>query len=97
MGDARSLEHADENERRVEAVFDELKANGPDDVSYIVLRLEDDSFVHISFHDHPDDAANPITSLPSFDHFQDGHAQRRSGPIDQQPAELVGAYITTIE
>ncbi len=29
---------ADENQRRVEAVFDELAAAKPDNVSYIVLR-----------------------------------------------------------
>ena len=34
---------ADENQRRVEAVFDELAATKPDNVSYLVLRLADDS------------------------------------------------------
>jgi hypothetical protein len=29
-------------------------------------------------------------------HFQDGHAERRAGGVDQQTATLVGAYITTI-
>jgi hypothetical protein len=60
-------------------------------VSYIVLRLADDSFVHVSFHDHSDDEVNPIA------HFQDGHADRRAGAVNQQTAELVGAYITTID
>jgi hypothetical protein len=32
----------------------------------------------------------------SFAHFQDGHADRRDGPVDQQKATLVGAYIKTI-
>jgi|BarGraNGADG00212_2_1021979.scaffolds.fasta_scaffold09847_9 hypothetical protein len=35
-------EAANENQRRVEGVFDELSATRPDMVSYIVLRLEDD-------------------------------------------------------
>ena len=39
----QSAEAADENQRRVEGVFDELNANKPDNVSYIVLRLADDS------------------------------------------------------
>jgi len=30
-------------------VFAELAASKPDSVSYIVLRLADDSFVHLSF------------------------------------------------
>ena len=92
----RSAEEADENQRRVEGVFAELEATTPDNVSYIVLRLADDSFVHVSFHDHGDDEVNPIASTAAFVHFHDGHAQRRAGGVDQQTATLVGAYITTI-
>jgi hypothetical protein len=92
----QSAEAADENQRRVEEVFAELEATTPDNVSYIVLRLADDSFVHVSFHDHGDDEVNPIASSAAFAHFQDGHAERRAGGVDQQTATLVGAYITTI-
>ena len=88
---------ADENQRRVEGVFAELDENKPDNVSYIVLRLADDSFVHVSFHDHGDDEVNPIASTAAFAHFQDDHAGRREGPVDQQTAELVGVYITKID
>jgi hypothetical protein len=87
---------ADENQRRVEGVFAELAATKPANVSYLVLRLADDSFVHLSFHDHRDDDVNPIASTAAFAHFQDGHADRREGGVDQQTAALVGAYITTI-
>jgi hypothetical protein len=93
----QSAEAADENQRRVEGVFDELAANKPDNVSYIVLRLVDDSFLHVSFHDHGDDEVNPIASTAAFAHFQDGHGDRRAGGVEQQTAELVGAYITTID
>ena len=93
----KSAEAADENQRRVEGVFQELAATKSETVSYIVLRLEDDSFVHLSFHNHGDDEANPITSTAAFAHFQDGHADRRAGAVDQQKATLVGAYITTID
>jgi hypothetical protein len=92
----QSAEAADENQQRVEGVFAELEATTPDNVSYIVLRLADDSFVHVSFHDHGDDEVNPIASTAAFAHFQDGHAERRAGGVDQQTATLVGAYITTI-
>ena|SRR2546428_5200370 len=92
-----SAEAADENQRRVEAVFAELAATRPETVSYIVLRLEDDSFVHVSFHNHGEDEINPIASTPAFAHFQDGHAERRAGAVKQQRAQLVGAYITTID
>jgi hypothetical protein len=93
----QSAEAADENQRRVEGVFTELAATAPGNVSYIVLRLADDSFVHLSFHDHGDDEVNPIASTPAFAHFQDDHAARREGGVDQQTAKLVGAYITTID
>ena len=92
-----SAEAADENQRRVEAVFDELAAAEPDNVSYIVLRSADDSFEHVSFHDHGDDEVNPIASTAAFSHFQEGHADRREGGVDQQTATLVGAYITVID
>jgi hypothetical protein len=93
----KSPEAADENQRRVEGVFADLDANKPDNVSYIVLRLADDSFVHVSFHDHGDDEVNPIGSTAAFAHFLEGHADRRDGGLDQQTATLVGAYITAIE
>ena len=93
----RSAEDADENHRRIEGVFAELAEAKPDNVSYIVLRLADDSFVHVSFHDHGEDEVNPIASTAAFAHFQDDHAGRREGGVDQQTAELVGKYITTID
>ena len=92
----RSLQDAEENQRRVEAVFEELRSTKPANVSYIVLRLADNSFVHVSFHDHGDDEVNPIASTAAFARFQDGHADRREGGVDQQMATLVGAYITEL-
>ena len=64
-------------------------------MSYIVLRLADDSFVHVSFHNHGDEV-NPIASTAAFAHFQDGRADGREGGVDQQTATPVGAYVTTI-
>jgi hypothetical protein len=93
----RSTEDADENQRRIEGVFADLAASKPDNVSYVVLRLADDSFVHVSFHDHTDDEVNPIASTAAFAHFQDGHGERREGGVDQQTATLVGAYIRAID
>jgi hypothetical protein len=93
----RSSDAADENQRRVEGVFDELAVAAPDNVSYIVLRLADDSFVHVSFHNHGDDEVNPIASTAAFAHFQQDHEDRREGGVDQQIATLVGAYITVID
>jgi predicted SnoaL-like aldol condensation-catalyzing enzyme len=92
----QSAEAADENERRVRAVFTELEATRPDTVTYLVLRLADGSFVHVSFHDHGDDEVNPITSTAAFAEFQRDHERRRAGAVDQQTATLVGAYITRV-
>ncbi len=94
---ASSAEAADENQRRVEGVFAELAATRPENVSYLVLRLADDSFVHVSFHDHGDDEVNPIASTAAFAHFQENHGERREGGVDQQTATLVGAYITVVD
>jgi hypothetical protein len=93
----KSEKDADENQRRVEAVFATLHETNPHNVSYIVLRLADDSFLHVSFHDHGDEEPNPIASTPAFAHFQDGHETRRQGGVDQQVATLVGAYVTRID
>jgi predicted SnoaL-like aldol condensation-catalyzing enzyme len=93
----RSAEAADENQRRIEAVFAELADAEPDNVSYLVLRLADGSFLHVSFHNHGDDDVNPIASTAAFARFQEGHADRREGGVDQQTATLVGAYITAID
>jgi hypothetical protein len=93
----KSAEAADENQRRIEGVFAELRSTAPGNVSYIVLRLADDSFVHVSFHDHGDDEVNPIASTAAFAHFQDGHGDRREGGVDQQTATLVGSYVTVVE
>jgi hypothetical protein len=92
----KSKDDADENQRRVEAVFVELNESKPDNVSYIVLRLADDSFVHVSFHNHGDSDVNPISSTAAFAHFQENHDERRAGDVNQQTAQLVGAYITEI-
>ena len=92
----RSAEAAEENQRRVEAVFAELDQSRPDNVSYLVLRLADDSFVHISFHGHAPDGPNPIASTTAFSRFIDGDADRRDGEVNQQQATLVGSYLTVL-
>jgi hypothetical protein len=92
----KSSDDADENQRRIEGVFVELSESRPDNVSYIVLRLADDSFLHVSFHNHGDDQVNPISSTAAFAHFQDDHGSRRAGAVNQQIATLVGSYITEI-
>jgi hypothetical protein len=93
----KSPADAEENQRRVEGVFEELNATRLDNVSYLVFRLADDSFVHVAFQDIGDGEASPISSSAAFAHFQECHEKRRSGDVDQQVASLVGAYVTRID
>jgi len=50
-------------------VFIEVEASQPDSVSYVVLRLEDESFRQPSFHDHGTDVVDPITSMKAYARF----------------------------
>jgi hypothetical protein len=54
-------------------------------VSYLVLLLADDSFVHVSFHNHGEDDANPIASTAAFAHFQDGTATATRAASTNRP------------
>jgi quinol monooxygenase YgiN len=68
-------ERADENERLIRAVFEELRARSPGGLRYATFRLEDGvSFVHIATHAAAGE--NPLTSLPSFKAFQQGIKER---------------------
>ena len=52
----------------------------------------------LHLHNRPHSSApSPIASTAAFAHFQQEHADRREGPVDQQTADLVGAYITNID
>lgn len=77
-------------------MFAELAEARPDSITYLVLRLADDSFLHVAFHNHAEDEVNPIRSAKAFAHFTDGHEERRQGDLDQQRASLIGAYVTSI-
>ena len=84
-------EHADENQRLVEAVFAELHANAPGGLRYATLRLADGTFVHIS---DVEADPNPLSGTEAFANFQEGIRDRcepGAGP-NPQPATLVGNY-----
>src|SRR6267142_2149971 len=66
-------EAADRNAGLVEKVFEELTAKAPEGVRYLVLRLEDDSFVHIV---ETQEGAMPLPSLQAFKAFQAGIRER---------------------
>ncbi len=77
-------------------MFAELADNAPDNVSYFVLRLDDDSFLHLSFHAHGHDDPEPdrvAASLPALPRRPRDSPQWRSRPAT---SDLVGSYVAVI-
>lgn len=83
-------ERAEENARLIAAVFEELKAQAPDRVRYMALRLADDSFVH--FVETAGDGPSPLPQLAAFRAFQAGIAERCLEPPRALEATVVGAW-----
>lgn len=84
-------EHADENQRLVEAVFEELAATTPAGLSYTTFRLSDGTFIHIA---DIEGADNPLNGVAAFAEFLKGIGERcepGNGPNPQQ-ATVIGAY-----
>lgn len=84
-------EHADHNQRLVEAVYAELAATRPADFAYSTVRLADGTFIHTA---ESVEGANPLAGLASFAAFLDGIGERCEpghGP-DPQSATLIGSY-----
>ncbi len=70
-----------ENERLIEAVYDELRSTRPDGLAYATFRLANGvSFVHIA---REEDGGGPtrLSSVAAFRRFQEGIADRlEEGP-----------------
>lgn len=85
-----AAEHADQNATLVEAVYEELRADGPPGFRYATFRLADGvTFVHVAV---VDDDSKPLTQLAAFKRFQAGLAERCVEPPQVTPASVVGAY-----
>jgi hypothetical protein len=84
-------EAADENAELVAAVFAELTAAKPENVRYLTLRLEDDSFVHL-VETTADDGTSPLPKLAAFQAFQSGIRDRCAEPPMPRGATVVGNY-----
>jgi hypothetical protein len=85
-------ESADENQRLVEKVYEELKARDPGGVHYATLRLEDGvTFIHL-FTTDSDSAANTMGGIAAFAEFQRNLPQRCAEPPVAQPVTVVGSY-----
>jgi hypothetical protein len=84
-------EKAEENERLIESVFEELRANSPDGLRYLALRLADGSFVHFVASDGVGDASQ-LRELASFRAFLSGIKERCLEPPQAENAVIVGDY-----
>lgn len=85
-------EHAAENKRLVQAVFEALKQKRPAGLRYATFCLPDGvSFVHIVSHEEAD-GSNTLTSLPQFKAFSQGVSARCDEPPVRVELEEVGSY-----
>jgi hypothetical protein len=83
-------DRADENERLVRAVYEELHETKPDGLRYATLRLDDGvSFVHLS---ESKADTSPLTEVPAFKTFQKEIADRaEEGPVVTS-VDVIGSY-----
>ena len=84
-------EAADANAQLIAQVFQELKAKAPAGVRYLALRLEDDTFIHVSLLE-AEHATSPIPQLEAFRAFQSGIKERCLEPPRSSTATLIGSY-----
>ena len=80
---------ADENERLVKAVFEELAAAAPDGIRYLTVRVDETTFVHTAVFDSD---ANPLNDLSAFQAFTAGIAGRCAEPPAPAAGHVVGSY-----
>jgi hypothetical protein len=80
-----------DNARLIGRVFEELKAKSPDGARYVVLQLDDGTFVHFATVESAD-GPHPITSLETFRVFQSGIKERCIELPQSGDATIVGNY-----
>ena len=82
-------ETREQNRRLIENVFEELRAKSPEGVRYMVLMLDDGSFLHFVESRDPD---NSVPKLDAFKLFQGGIRDRCAEPPHASEATIVGNY-----
>jgi len=80
---------ADDNERLIKAVFEELAAVRPGGIRYFTVRVDETTFVHTAVFDSD---ANPLDDLPAFQTFTSGIRDRCEEPPATAARRLVGSY-----
>lgn len=83
-------EAAEENQRLVQNVFQELADSRPDGLHYVSFRLADEvSFMHVV---STDGEANPLEQTAAFAEFQSTIGDRLIAPPIATEATIVGSY-----
>lgn len=85
----------EENRALVARVFEALDEVAPRNVRYLVLELDNGEFIHIVGEGHAvgeGNDASGLTGLAAFEAFTQNHAARRSTPVKQSPAKIIGNY-----
>ena len=80
---------ADDNQRLIETLFQELAAVQPGGIRYSAFRVDETTFVHVAVFDSD---RNPLETLPAFQAFTSGIADRCEEPPAPTAGRLVGSY-----
>jgi hypothetical protein len=84
-------DRADENQRLVEKVFEELNDGDPGGLRYATFRMADGvSFMHVAVINDPN--ANPLGETAAFAEFQSELADRCDIPPAPSDTTVVGSY-----
>ena len=81
----------EKNAELIAGVFEQLKAEKPDGVRYLSLRLDDDTFVHF-VETETGDGTSALPKLAAFQAFQSGIRERCAELPRAQGATIVGNY-----
>jgi hypothetical protein len=85
-------EFAQDNERLVRAVYDELAQSAPAGLRYATYKLDDDvSFVHLASIE-TDDGHNPLEEIAAFKRFQEDSRDLRQEPAVSSELREIGSY-----
>jgi hypothetical protein len=85
-------ELAQENERLVRAVYDELEHSAPAGLRYATFKEDDGvSFVHLASIE-TDDGHNPLQDIAAFKRFQANFRERQQEPSVTSEVREIGSY-----
>jgi hypothetical protein len=85
-------DRAEENERLITQVFEELAQTTPEGLRYASFKGEDGvTFVHFASIE-TEDGVNPLDSSQAFKAFQEGIGDRCEIPPEAVPLKEIGSY-----